>query len=51
MAITTDETPTVRDLVMLTPLQATFQALRSEMEMHLMKEEQVLFPRTVAMAR
>ena len=29
---------------MLTPLQATFQALRSEIEMHLMKEEQVLFP-------
>lgn len=29
---------------MLTPLQATFQALRSEIEMHLMKEEQILFP-------
>lgn len=29
---------------MLTALQTTFQALRSEIEMHLMKEEQVLFP-------
>lgn len=29
---------------MLTPLQTTFRALRSELEMHLMKEEQVLFP-------
>jgi regulator of cell morphogenesis and NO signaling len=29
---------------MLTPLQTTFQALRSEIEMHLMKEEQILFP-------
>ena len=29
---------------MLLPLQATFEALRSEIEMHLMKEEQILFP-------
>lgn len=29
---------------MLTPLQTTSQALRSEIEMHLMKEEQILFP-------
>ena len=29
---------------MLTALQTTFQALRSEIEMHLMKEEQILFP-------
>ncbi len=29
---------------MLRPLQATFNALRDEIEMHLMKEEQVLFP-------
>jgi len=29
---------------MLGPLQATFQALRSELEMHLTKEEQILFP-------
>jgi len=29
---------------MLTALQTTFRALRSEIEMHLMKEEQILFP-------
>ncbi len=28
----------------LTQLQSTFKALRSEIEMHLMKEEQILFP-------
>lgn len=29
---------------MLVPLRATFRALRTEIDMHLMKEEQVLFP-------